>query len=767
MAQSMQKVGAVREIHRPLHSFVLMLLAGMPCVTCGTYPSCGGTLPAVEPGGAEEAILTTPSMHPLHRGRNLVDEASRAELRAGGLIVDMGSPDQHKYTRGGWKTGWGRNWSRQGTSWAEFTDRAWLALEEPEGGVRSVVLRIRAAAPGHLLTLTVAGMRLIARPLSTSWQELEFPLPRATGPGPYQVRFNLRGPGSGGGVGHLDWIWMKTGKALWPGAVKVAIRRHGDHPQRSLVGDPPRRFSFHLNVADNSRLVFDTGANRPTAFQVLVAVDGTPPRFLFNRQVLPGKWHRHEVSLAEFAGRAARLDLITEGQGGLAAWGEPRIVSTPVPGPILVKTGTRPARNLIHIMVDCARQDLYRTFNPQSRVKTPAFQRLAAGGTAYSNAVAQANCTLPSVATMLTGRYAFTFMQSAEQTVIPPDYSLLSQLLGRHGLATGAFIDNPLISKPMGFTKGWDRFQNWPESKGREAGARVVYEAALGWITAQQAAGRRFYAYVHLNDLHHPYRSRGDHTRRHLPANWPGKGNGVVGAQLPPDDRGAPIHLRRAFYNGEASYHDEQLGRFLDGLERLGLLEETLVVHSNDHGEEFLEHGRYDHGHSLYEELLRAPLVLHYPPLFRAGQMVETQVELVDLLPTQLEVLGLPPMPGAHGISLAGHPAARRSPDYTLAYGATENGDGRSVRLGPHKLIQLVDREELYNLTRDPTEQEDLYHSHPVTRRVCEIHLAEGLGTPAKGRRIQALSEDKQVWGRPANLPTRLLRQLKALGYLK
>src|SRR5690606_13780827 len=104
----------------------------------------------------------------------------------------------------------------------------------------------------------------------------------------------------------------------------------------------------------------------------------------------------------------------------------------------------------------------------------------------------------------------------------------------------------------------------------------------------------------------------------------------------------------RALYRGEITYHDEQLGRLMDYLRERGLLDETLVVYTNDHGEEFGEHGQLGHGWSLYESLLRAPLVMHYPPLFPA-RTVQEVVEHVDVAATALDALGVEPLPDGEG----------------------------------------------------------------------------------------------------------------------
>jgi arylsulfatase A-like enzyme len=206
----------------------------------------------------------------------------------------------------------------------------------------------------------------------------------------------------------------------------------------------------------------------------------------------------------------------------------------------------------------------------------------------------------------------------------------------------------------------------------------------------------------------------------------------------------------------------EQLGRLLDGLDALGLAQDTLVVLTADHGEEFLDHGGFEHGHTLYQELLRVPLFVRLPGVVAPGSVVQEPVGLVDVAPTLCELAGLSPPRSFGGRSLVpllrGEPLAPRA---HLAHGNFWGDPLTSWTSGDLKLIltpargEDPERVELYDLARDPGERRDLAAERPdeVRRLRDELeavraHLAAGAG------------------GAPVELDSATRARLEALGYL-
>jgi arylsulfatase A-like enzyme len=233
------------------------------------------------------------------------------------------------------------------------------------------------------------------------------------------------------------------------------------------------------------------------------------------------------------------------------------------------------------------------------------------------------------------------------------------------------------------------------------------------------------------------------------------------GRRLEAEDR---RHLRR-LYDLEVQYTDEQFGRLMDTLEELGLLSNTLVVFTSDHGEEFWDHENVGHGHTLYDELTRVPLIIR-PPEVPPVQQVTTQVRLIDLAPTILDFLGLPPLAEGQGKSLL-----------PLMEGATEEhrpsfgealiyfGEKKSVDDGRYRLILSANSgtQELYDMEADPGARRDLSEERPeVVLRLREA-LREHLGEQQSFNQALEKSEESSE----TELDSRMKERLRSLGYLQ
>jgi arylsulfatase A-like enzyme len=208
-----------------------------------------------------------------------------------------------------------------------------------------------------------------------------------------------------------------------------------------------------------------------------------------------------------------------------------------------------------------------------------------------------------------------------------------------------------------------------------------------------------------------------------------------------------------ALYDGGIRYVDGFVGELRAVLERLGLAETTALVLYSDHGEEFRDHGSWIHSHSVYDELVRVPLIWHQPGL--APRRVSSQVRLLDIAPTLLEVLGVQPLAGFEGQSLAPLLAGDRA-DHRPA--VSEMGRYKSIAIYPWKLIRGVGAPRLFDLAADTLEQRDLAAREPD--RVAELSraLELSLGSDAATRSIDEVER--------AGIDPALAERLRELGYL-
>ena len=717
--------------------------------------------------------------------RPLLDEAARAELDAGGLFVDLGTADQHKYTRGGWRSGWGplRESGSAGEqlTFVEMTGRrAWLDLPARAERPRMIRVRARSAVPGQILTLH-AGKRVVGVvPLAAAWLSVRVEVAPDRWPeGPVKLELRAGRSSARGPQAEVDWLWLGAAPAAEAPAPtpRVGPLAVGETVRRSILSPSPRTWSFYLQPPPGAHLVADLGAAGRATFRVSATADGEQPVELL-RETVAGAWREGSVSLDRFAGKAIRLDLATSDQEGEAGWGEPEIAVAPAspaaarpPAPAIGP----PPKNLVVILIDTARADAFGPFGSADRVaRTPRYDQLAAESTVFARAYNNENWTKPSVATVLSGLYPSTHDTKKDPSVLPAEVELLSERLQQDGFATGGFIANGFISGKFGFDQGWDRYRNYIR-EGRPSEAEHVYRDALAWLeeTAAGSPGKPFFLYIQAIDPHVTYEVAEPYWRPYFDGTYRGAlGRSVSAAEqvalskkkMPADQKN--VSWLRALYRGEVAYHDEHMGRFIDELDRRGLRKNTLLVVTNDHGEELGERGRFGHGHQVYEEMVRAPLLLSYPPLFPAGARIDHIVEHVDLAPTLLDALGRDPLARADGESLL--PVIRGEPARRPGYAIIEFLDGRRVvRVGSYKLTAAAGAAgELYDLAGDPGEREDLGTTRPIARRLCQVHLGEGLAVPDKAARMRGVAGRAGFRAGNAVIDPAVRRQLEALGYL-
>jgi arylsulfatase A-like enzyme len=733
----------------------------------------------------------------------LLGEAARAELAVGGLVIDLGTPDQHKYTRGGWRTGWGAPRTVDGvTAAAVQARRARLGALLLDGEAPlAVAVRLRATAAGQRLALTLNGVGLGEQPVGAAWSTLTFPVPAAARrAGPAELTLDFAGEATA--PAEVDTVVLRTGAAtaaplLGP---RVMPLRLGAGARRSLLAPTPRRYSFYLAVPAQATLRFEYGARDPVQFVVRAHVDGRPARELFRAVAAPGAWRRAEVPLGQLGGLTARLDLATEGPDGVAGWAEPELLA-PAPAPFAAGPRGAPARSAIVVVMDATRAGLFPAYDPRSPIDAPAFARLAGEGTLFEQAYANANWTKPSGATLITGLYQARHGVRSHRDRMAADLVQIGARLQRDGVRAAYFTANPQVGPTFGFGAGWDHARGYREVNPNAATWQVkpepdeIFGDALAWIKAHR--GERFYVHLHTMGAHAPYRSRAGCTERYRPAPYAG---GLGAAVTPRQILGivngftplpAPADRAwiQALYQGEADWHDRALGRFVDELRAAGLLDTTLLVVTADHGEDTGEHELYGHGWSVHEEEARVPLLLRAPGLVPAGARAAAPAELVDVVPTILDALGLAPQPGLDGVSLLA--TLRGAPEANPGYALTEHTLGYpayGLRRGRHTLM-VVDEElqvpepppppgarwlparvvrpgtRLFDRATDPGEERpraDL----PIARRALEVLLGEGLATPPKAQRAAGVAGGATFTSGRAVIDPALKRQLEALGYL-
>jgi arylsulfatase A-like enzyme len=461
-------------------------------------------------------------------------------------------------------------------------------------------------------------------------------------------------------------------------------------------------------------------------------------------------------------GQVARLELAAEG-GDVEL--DTAVVSTPEAP--LQASERKPIKNVIILLIDTLRADKLQPYNPKTRVQTPGLSRFLRSASVMLKARTQENWTKPSVATLLSSLMPWEHNTFTGDAKLPAAVETLPEMLRKRGYATGAFIANGYVSDKFGFEQGFGSYRNYVR-EGRRNVAQYVAADVLEWLD-KRPKEKPFFLYVHTIDPHVPYMPPEHFLAKYDSAPYSGivdfKGNNELLEKI----KIGRIKLGErdkqrltALYDGEISYHDVHFAAMMDGLDKRGLAEDTMVVITSDHGEEFWDHGSVGHGHSIYDELLHIPLIVRIPGVTEGKQAVNTDVGLVDVVPTVFDALSLPMPENLSGASfLPDLLGARADAPRTTVSGFMTAW--RTLAVGRMKLVQKGEgRYMLYDVARDPGEQNDIAKGSPIavryTRGLLGLTLAGNTQSHSNTPRVHV--EEKTT------IDPQTEAQLRALGYV-
>ena len=464
-----------------------------------------------------------------------------------------------------------------------------------------------------------------------------------------------------------------------------------------------------------------------------------------------------------------------------SSWGEekPGFIGTSS----RISSSGRP--NVVLLLIDTLRADHVEP-GREGGADTPHLDELAEGGIRFTRMVSQNSWTRPSVASILTSRYPVEHMAGWVGTSIPESVPTMSELLKDNGYRTIGIGNNSHLDRGFGFARGFDVFDISNTTPLTAASplmlvgmiskklwvkigwfhptyhsARFLTESAVGILDGMEPSDAPYFLYMHYIDPHGPYFSDGFNAFHPMPE--PGN-----------------IPILKALYNEEITFTDRQVGVLLEEMDSRGLLANTLVVVTSDHGEEFYEHGEWEHGKNMYNESLRVPMIMYYPGIIEPGQVSDRLVETVDIMPSILGLCGLE-CPDCSGFDLL-DPAGRDVPGDPVAadgdgggrYGREAYGDFASAPLNDKGFMMfsvqtptwkyirtfkdsVLVREELFDLAADEWEQHDLSAAKPEITAYFAERIAAHRKRQLDPSRAAAISE---------SLDPTVAEQIKALGYI-
>ncbi len=370
---------------------------------------------------------------------------------------------------------------------------------------------------------------------------------------------------------------------------------------------------------------------------------------------------------------------------------------------------------------------------------TPTIDAMAKQGFNFTNNISVASWTVPASMTWFTGVYPSEHRLTNKFSVFnPPNNNVLSNLkklspelvtlaevLKQNGYATGGFTGNAGVSGGFGYSQGFDEYFF---EKGKFGSMGVSIPKGLEWL--QKNKDKKFFMFLHGYDMHGQNVPAEGFDYRFVEKGYDKKYTGSAAEQEALREEGlekgavalrdSDVRFWRAIYDEKIQRTDARFKKFLEEYEKMGLMDKTIFVLTSDHGTEFHEHKRFDHGFSLYDELIHVPLIIKLPKQ-KAGKLIKDQVSSIDVMPTILDLIdvklpekvkkqlrGESLVPGLKGRDVA------KDVFFETDYRQYTYKRGIQTKDG-WKLIYTLENKnrELYKLNKDPGETRNLVDQEP------------------------------------------------------
>jgi arylsulfatase A-like enzyme len=540
--------------------------------------------------------------------------------------------------------------------------------------------------------------------------------------------------GAQGRMIHIDDVGVRVLPASPPSKIvlKTDIPRGGVlHISAGIAEDRQSKGAVEFVIG-----VMENGKNHTVLTQVIDPISRPEHRAFVSLR----------ADLARFAGRDREVVLETrafEKDGDLyrAYWGAPTIA---VDRAFAVKKDPL----VILYLVDTLRAD-HTTPYGYGRDTTPELAKFAKDAVLFETAIAHSSWTKPSVASMMTSRLPSRHRAVQLRDPLDAGQVTLAEMLDAKGFATGAVIANSVVyAADSNFHQGFDVFAGLHGDEGRRSkmvDTRLVVDRALEFLDSRR--GLPTFLYVHTMDPHVPYSPPAPFDTMFGPRTTPGN-PGVD----PRTDYKEALDLERLIgqYDGDIAYGDQQFGRFIDELKRRGVYDDAVILFVADHGEEFLDHGGWLHGRSVFDELVRIPMIVKFQGGRGAASRVKQMVALSDVLPTVLEAVDLPvpDPPVIIGRPLQGVAFSKVPEPPVVSEISHRSFVSSGIRTGEAKYIRRFSpqTDELYfDLARDPKEQKNLMAENAAGARRLRAAVEETMQVTPYRYVLRALTPQPQT----------------------
>ena len=589
--------------------------------------------------------------------------------------------------------------------------------------------------------------------------------------------------------------------------------------RETIVTRAPETFSMEVDIPANAWLDLNVGTieDGPVGFKITASAGGGEQVLLSRTVTTPHRWEPAAVDLASHSGPTKlTFSLDVEKERSIGYWGP--VIRVGVPQPQSPETagaalgGTDPPRGVILIMCDTLRADHLDMYGHE-RATAPFLAKMASGGALFLDTVSQATWTKVSTPAIMTSLYPSSTGVKDFTDQLPVTATTLAEVYREAGYATVAYSSVLFTGKFTNLHQGFEELHESTSTDDKAYPAKTAREyvdRAVEWI--ERHPDTPFFMFLHVFDPHDPFLPRApydtiwaDATKKEhheqqledlrkviddplmkafgMPTRSEMEKGGVDPAEFVSHDKD--------WYDGSIRGMDAEVARLIERLRTLGIEKQTQIAFTSDHGEEFIEHGRMFHGQTVYGELAHVPLMLYRPGTVPAGLKIAETVRSIDLMPTLLDLSGLPIPEGIQGQSLVPLMAAVR--DAASGGSASEAAQAlgweprpavtekakTAMAGGPppretesygivsdnwklvHNVIRTDDGPEfeLYKHADDPLDSANVAEQNPGVVERLKAELASWHEMVKAGKLPDA--------GQAGDLSPKELERLRSLGYIK
>ncbi len=726
---------------------------------------------------------------------DLLKDLQTAEFIVDTRIVDVGKPVFREYLMDGWSSD---RKEPGGTTSAVVDSRtatAFFYCHKPVDRILTVRCRTEpGSAESQSFNVSINGKKIRGRTVSNNYREFNVPVPaNHFVPGRNEIQFILNvldGKNRTPGISFDYFAFLQKDRTGKREQVSLATARAREifsttieeSDSNNVVSAPLKSaMYFYFEIPTGASLNLKFGFSKQESrgmsarFVAEIEPEDSSKVTLIQETVSTGLFSSGSETISlpldRFAGKIVRLTLGTEPVSGKDSpqsvyWASAKISHPGSPVQAAPVTQSQKKPNIIIYLIDALRADRLEPYN-YPKPTSPHIKEFASESVVFENAYAQTAWTRASVATIMTGLYPSSHLTESRLDTLPDFLPTIASELKTHGYATHAFATNGNVSNAFGFHRQFDSYRQFgerPNSKEIHVQSNELFGHVKTFL--EQGIPQPAFLYVHATDPHEPY------TPAPFALNIPEGCNpddirmyrphiGKYGKKAFDDNDLACI---QALYDSEVLKADYYFGQFIDLLKHKGLYDNSVVILTADHGEEFLEHGFFKHGQTLHEAEIRIPLIVHFPGRQHAKKRIKGYARHMDILPTILDIVSRKVPPGVQGTTLMPRLNGDFFPGPVFGELTLDTHEGKYLILDRFKLLEQkrfsgVTR-RLFDIVADPLEKTELSNRYSVRFGYMKRLLNEWTDSQQKRKALL-----KKPHGAVLDKDTE--EALKALGYLQ